>query len=186
MTVHLLTDSEDLLDPVGLVDQVGLVLLAGVQVMVRPAAVGLVGLVVMAVTEDISSERVREVSTTETQSGHGTRFDANCTPPGEVHVGGMIAISPFLSVSSCFVCLCLSYGPRKYSLAIVGCETIDKASIHSCCLFLIFFFPPSPSIPVLGRSRRISRSGLLSTSTMGQHEIKPSTDGRSGKGRGCV
>lgn len=105
-TVHLPTDTEDLLDPVvvGLVDQVGLVLLAGVQVMVRPAAVGLV---VLAVTEGISSERVRVVSTTETQSGHGTRFDANCTPPGEVHVGGMIAISPFLSVS-CFVCRLLS------------------------------------------------------------------------------
>lgn len=77
-TVHLPTDSEDLLDPVvGLVDQVGMVLLAGVQVMVRPAAVGLV---VMAVTEGISSERVLVVSTTEIQSGHGTRFDANCTP----------------------------------------------------------------------------------------------------------
>jgi hypothetical protein len=81
MTDHLPTDTEDLLDPVvalvGLVDQVGMVLLAGVQALVPPAAVGLV---VMAVTEDISSGRVREVSTTETQSGHGTRLDANCTP----------------------------------------------------------------------------------------------------------
>lgn len=112
-TAHLPTDMEDLLDQVvGLVDQVdqvGLVaLLAGFQVMVPPAAVGLVVLVVMAVTEDISSERVREVSTTETQSGHDTRFDANCTPPGEVYVGGMIAISPSplsLLALSVFVCL---------------------------------------------------------------------------------
>ena len=106
MTVHLPTDTEDLLDPVvGLVDQVGSVLLARVQALVPPVAMGLV---VMAVTEDISSGRVREVSTTETQSGHGTRFDANCTPPGEVYVGGMIAVSPSplsLLALSVFVCL---------------------------------------------------------------------------------
>jgi len=135
MTDHLLTDSEDLLDPVGLVDQVGLVLLAGVQVMVRPAAVGLVVLVVMAVTEDISSERVREDSTTETQSGHGTRFDANCTPPGEVHVGGMIAISPFLSVSSCFVCLCCLMG----LVSIAWRLWVVKLSIRQVYTRVVYF-----------------------------------------------
>jgi len=81
-TVHLPTGTEDLLDPVvGPVVQVGMVLLAGVQVMDPPAAVVLVD---MEVTEDISRERAQEVSTTGTQSGHGTRFVANCTPPGEV------------------------------------------------------------------------------------------------------
>lgn len=112
MTVHLpTTDTEDLLGPVvalvGPVDQVGMVLLAGVQAMVPPAAPpAAVGLAVMAVTEGISNGRVREVSTTEIQSGHGTRFDANCIPPGEVHVGGMIGISP--SPLSLLACLLLS------------------------------------------------------------------------------
>jgi len=77
---------EDLLDPVvdpvvGPVVQVGMVLQAGVLVLVPPAAVVLV---VLEVIEDISSERAQEVTTTETQSGHGTRFVASCTPPGEV------------------------------------------------------------------------------------------------------
>jgi hypothetical protein len=106
-TVRLPAGTEDLLDlVVGLVVQVvqvGLVLLVGFQVMVPPVVVP----VVMEVTEAISSERAQEVTRTETQSGHGTRFVANCTPPGEVPVGGMIAFSPFLSVScfSVFVCL---------------------------------------------------------------------------------
>ncbi len=55
---------------VGLVDQVGTVLLVGVQV---SAPLEAVVLVVSAVTEDISSERVQEVLTTETPSGHDTR-----------------------------------------------------------------------------------------------------------------
>jgi len=126
MTVHLpTTDTEDLLGPVlalvGLVDQVGMVLLAGVQDMVPPAAVGLV---VWAVTEDISNGRVREVSTTETQSGHGTRFDANCTPPGEVHVGGMIGISPSplsLLALSPFVCL-MGLVSIAWRLWVVNCR----------------------------------------------------------------
>jgi len=81
-TVHLPTGMEDLLDPaVGPVVQVGMVLLAGVLGLVPPAAVVLADLEVI---EDISSERAQEVTTTETQSGHGTRFVANCTPPGEV------------------------------------------------------------------------------------------------------
>lgn len=68
-------------DLVGLVDQVGMVLLkAGAQVMVRPAVVVLVAL---AVTEDTSSERAQEVSTTETQSGHDTRSFA-IAPQGDV------------------------------------------------------------------------------------------------------
>jgi len=68
-------------DLVDLVDLVGMVLLkAGAQVMVRPAVVVLVAL---AVTEDTSSERAQEVSTTETQSGHDTRSFA-IAPQGDV------------------------------------------------------------------------------------------------------
>lgn len=101
-TVRLPAGTEDLLDlVVGPVVQVGLVLLVGFQVMVPPVVVP----VVMEVTEAISSERAQEVTRTETQSGHGTRLVANCSPPGEVPVGGMIA---FPSVSSCFsVFVCL-------------------------------------------------------------------------------
>jgi len=75
--VRLPAGTEDLL---GLVDLVGF-LPAGVRALVPPAAVALA---VMAVTEDISSERAQEVSTTETQSGHGSRFVASCTPRGAV------------------------------------------------------------------------------------------------------
>lgn len=74
--VRLPAGSEDLLDLVaGPVVPVGLVLLVEFQVMVPPEVV----LVVLEVTEAISSERAQEVSTTETQSGHGTRFVAKCT-----------------------------------------------------------------------------------------------------------
>jgi len=70
-TVHLPAGSAlpGLVGLVDLVDQVGMVLTAGGQVMVRLA----VDLAAMAVTEDTSSERVQEVSTTGTQSGHDTK-----------------------------------------------------------------------------------------------------------------
>ncbi|KAH9999220.1 hypothetical protein BJV74DRAFT_176804 [Russula compacta] len=73
-TARLQAGTEACLDPVvGPVDQVGMVLLAGVQVTVLPLPAA-VALVVMEVTEDISSERAQEVSTTGTQSAHDTRF----------------------------------------------------------------------------------------------------------------
>lgn len=130
-TVRLPAGTEDLLDlVVGPVVQVGLVLLVGFQVMVPPVVVPVVVLVVvlvvMEVTEAISSERAQEVTRTETQSGHGTRFVANCTPPGEVPVGGMIAFSAFLLCFFLLFCVCLSMGPRKYSLAITGCELLIR------------------------------------------------------------
>jgi hypothetical protein len=79
--VRLPAGTEDLLGLVDLVDLVGMVLLAGVRALVPPAAVALA---VLAVTEDISSERAQEVSTTGTRSGPGTRFVASCTPRGAV------------------------------------------------------------------------------------------------------
>jgi len=61
--------------------QVGLVLLVGFQVMVPvgPGGVLVVVLVVMEVTEAISSEGPGGYEGPRLQSGHGTRFVANCT-----------------------------------------------------------------------------------------------------------
>lgn len=74
-TARLQAGTEACLDPVGgPVDQVGMVLLAGVQVTAVLPLPAAAALVVMEVTEDISSERAQEVSTTGTQSAHDTRF----------------------------------------------------------------------------------------------------------------
>ncbi|KAI9440108.1 hypothetical protein H4582DRAFT_1577480 [Lactarius indigo] len=71
MTARLRAGLEVPLDQApGLVDQVGTALLVGVKTMVPLEAVVLV---VLAVTEDISSERAQEVSTIETPSGRDTR-----------------------------------------------------------------------------------------------------------------
>ena len=62
---------------------------------------------------------------------------------------------------------------------------VDKASIHSCLLFLIFFFS-LPMYPLFGADSQDIRERLIVDINDGQDQIKPSTHGRSGKGRGCV
>jgi hypothetical protein len=97
--------------PLGQVDQVGMVLPAGVRVTALPAEAA-EALVVTVVTEDISNERVQEVSTTGTQSDHDTRCLA--IAPDQLicnFLGGMIAFFSSFSLSLlALLSLCLSFG----------------------------------------------------------------------------